>query len=222
MRKSFAYIEVDLDCRILVRLRGNPYVLSSIFLPSQYPYFYKKTQGMNIQEKIGQVVKRLRQVSHLTQEQLSGQCGMDQHYLSNIESGQRNVSVEVVERIASFFNLPLSSFFSLVEGVQDTPVQTVSSISANELEQGFVRYMKEHLLSERTIRKYSVDTPNSPSVQEIIKSVTGSTRNMYRVTDLHKLDKIIDKVSASDFDMIGHSMYSAGLKKFKQFLESIS
>ena len=132
------------------------------------------------------------------------------------------MSVEVVERIATFFNLPLSSFFSLVEGVQDTPVQTVSSISANELEQGFVRYMKEHLLSERTIKKYSSDTPNSPSVQEIIKSVTGLTKNMYRVTDLRALDKIIDKVSSSDFDMVGHSMYSAGLKKFKLFLQSIS
>lgn len=184
--------------------------------------FTKRSQGMNIQEKIGQVVKRLRQECHLTQEQLSGQCGMDQHYLSNIESGQRNVSVEVVERIATFFNLPLSSFFSLVEGFQDTPVQTVSSISANELEQGFVRYMKEHLLSERTIKKYSSDTPNSPSVQEIIKSVAGSTKNMYRVTDIHVLDKIIEKVASSNFDIIGNSMYSCGLKKYKQFLESIS
>jgi len=66
---------------------------------------------MNTQEKIGQIVKRLRQERHLSQEQLSSQCGIDQHYISNIESGQRNVSVEVVERLASFFNLSLSSFF---------------------------------------------------------------------------------------------------------------
>lgn len=192
------------------------------FLQANTRTFTKRTQGMNIQEKIGQVVKRLRQESHLTQEQLSGQCGIDQHYLSNIESGQRNVSVEVVERIATFFNLPLSSFFSLVEDIPDNPVQSVSNIPADVLEQGFARYMKEHHLSERTIRKYSVDTPNSPSVQEIIKSVTGSTRNMYRVTDLHILDKIIEKVAASSFDIIGNSMYSCGLKKYKQFLESIS
>ena len=46
---------------------------------------------MNIQEKIGQVVKGLRQESHLAQEQLSGQCGIDQHYLSNIESGRQQL-----------------------------------------------------------------------------------------------------------------------------------
>lgn len=177
---------------------------------------------MNIQEKIGQVVKRLRQECHLTQEQLSGQCGIDQHYLSNIESGQRNVSVEVVERLASFFNLSLSSFFSLVEAVKEAPVQAMSTIPALTLEQSFARYMKERLLSERTIRKYSIDTPNCPSVQAIIKSVTGSTSNMYRVTDLHILDKIIEKVAASSFDIVGNSMYSCGLKKYKQFLESIS
>ena len=177
---------------------------------------------MNTQEKIGQVVKRLRQERHLSQEQLSSQCGIDQHYLSNIESGQRNVSVEVVERLASFFNLSLSSFFSLVEAVKEAPVQAMSTIPALTLEQSFARYMKERLLSERTIRKYSIDTPNCPSVQAIIKSVTGSTSNMYRVTDLRALENIIEKVTASDFDVIGHSMYSAGLKKYKQFIESIS
>ncbi len=186
-----------------------------LFLP-------KDPRGMNTQEKIGQVVKRLRQESHLSQEQLSSQCGIDQHYLSNIESGQRNVSVEVVERLASFFNLSLSSFFSLVEAVKEAPVQAMSTIPALTLEQSFARYLKERLLSERTIRKYSIDTPNCPSVQAIIKSVTGSTSNMYRVTDLRVLENIIEKVSASDFDVIGHSMYSAGLKKYKQFIESIS
>lgn len=52
--------------------------------------------------------------------------------------------------------------------------------------------------------------------------VTDSTKNMYRVTDLHILDKIIEKVAASSFDIVGNSMYSCGLKKYKQFLESIS
>lgn len=128
----------------------------------------------------------------------------------------------MVERLASFFNLSLSSFFSLVEAVKEAPMQAMSTIPALTLEQSFARYMKERLLSERTIREYGIDTPNCPSVQTIIKSVTGSTSNMYRVTDLHILDKIIEKVAASSFDIVGNSMYSCGLKKYKQFLESIS
>lgn len=45
---------------------------------------------------------------------------------------------------------------------------------------------------------------------------------MYDVSDIVMLDRIIERVANSDFNIIGHSMYSAGLKKFKLFLQSIS
>ena len=88
------------------------------------------------------------------------------------------------------------------------------------IEEDFVLFMRMRGLSERTIKKYSVDTPNSPSVQAIIQDETGVTDNMYHITSIAVIDRIIDRVSASAFDMIGHSMYSAGLKKYKAFLES--
>ena len=40
------------------------------------------------------------------------QCGIDQHYISNIENGQRTLSVDMVERVASFFGLSLSQFLA--------------------------------------------------------------------------------------------------------------
>lgn len=175
---------------------------------------------MNTIEKIGQVIKLLRAEHGLSQEQLSSQCGIDQHYISNIERGQRNVSIDILERFSSFFGMTLSQFFSCVESIDDRLYCPSSGLTAEFLEEGFVRFMREQKLSERTINKYSADTPNSPSVQRIIKDVTGYTDNMYNVRDLELLDKIIAKVSASEFDQIGHSMYSAGLKKYKLFLGS--
>ena len=175
---------------------------------------------MTTQEKIGLVIKRLRINHHLSQEQLSCQSGIDQHYLSNIECGQRSVSVKIVERVAVFFGLSLAQFFTLVDNIRDQSSLASPGIVFKSVEKDFVRFLKEQCLSERTIRKYSVDTPNSPSVQSIIKSETGLTNNMYRISDLAVLDRIIARVSNSDFDRIGHSMYSAGLKKYKAFLES--
>lgn len=43
---------------------------------------------------------------------------------------------------------------------------------------------------------------------------------MYHLHDISEIDSIIQKVLDSDFDKIGHSMYSAGLKKYKAFLLS--
>ena len=38
---------------------------------------------------------------------------------------------------------------------------------------------------------------------------------MYRLNDIREIDSIIQKVLDSDFDRVGHSMYSAGLKNTK-------
>lgn len=175
---------------------------------------------MTTQEKIGLVIKQLRTNQHLSQEQLSNQCGVDQHYISNIECGLRSVSVEIIERVASFFGLSLSQFFAHVDSIQDRTSITPPDVSVESIEQDFARFLKDRLLSDRTVQKYSVSTPNCPSVREIIKTETGLTDNMYRVTDPVVLDRIIDRVIHSDFDLTGHKMYSNGLKKFKDYLES--
>ena len=176
---------------------------------------------MNTYERIGQAIKRLRSNRGLTQEQFSDQCGVDQHYISNIERGKRSVSVDIIERIASYFGMSLSQFFESVERF-DEPTSVASDLPTNSIVQQFANFMKAKNLSERTIKKNSYDTPNSHSVQEIITSLTGYTKNMYDVRDIAMLDRIIERVANSDFNIIGHSMYSAGLKKFKLFLQSIS
>ena len=73
---------------------------------------------MNTLEKIGKFIKALRTKKGLSQEMLCSQCGIDQHYISNIEKGYRNLSVEIVERVASFFGLSLSQFFAGVEAYE--------------------------------------------------------------------------------------------------------
>lgn len=178
-----------------------------------------KCHIMNTLEKIGQLTKRLRCARGLSQEQFCIQCGIDQHYISNIENGQRNLSIAFIEKIGAFFNMSLSQFFSEVERISDnpTPQPTQSDDSTKER---FIAYMLNQGLSGRTVEKYSNGTPNSISVQQIIRSVTGRTDDMYHLHDISEIDAIIQKVLDSDFDRIGHSMYSAGLKKYKAFLLS--
>lgn len=177
---------------------------------------------MNTQEKIGRIIKDLRVKRGLSQEQFCDQCGIDQHYISNIENGQRNLSIDIIERIASFFGLSLSQFFVKVETYKESIYcETIQTSCRKDFRQeDFFRYMVLQGLSDSTITKYSVDVPNSPSVQDIIMSVTGKTDNMYHLTDSNQLELVIEKVVESDFNKIGHSLYSAGLKKYLKFLDS--
>ena len=192
---------------------------------------------MNTLQKIGNVTKNMRNARGLSQEQFCNLCGIDQHYISNIENGQRNLSIDVIERISKFFGLTLTQFFAAVEAVtekaddnfghEDEPAKreyisrtsyTHRSNHITDPQTSFADYIRRQGRSKGTVDKYSSNTPNCLDVQKIIKEVTGTTSNMYSVTDIHLLDEIIRRVRYSEFDEIGHCMYSAGLKKYKQYL----
>ena len=50
-------------------------------------------------ERVGARVRQLRKAAGLTQEQLARRAGMDYKYLGSVERGERNVTLENLERI---------------------------------------------------------------------------------------------------------------------------
>lgn len=55
---------------------------------------------MDVRERIGLNVQRLRRAKDLSQEELAARADVHQTYLSGVERGKRNASVLVLERIA--------------------------------------------------------------------------------------------------------------------------
>ncbi len=64
-----------------------------------------------IQSQLGQRVKQLRLQKGLSQEALAERCGLDRTYVSGIERGVRNPTLEVLHIIASGLNIDLASLF---------------------------------------------------------------------------------------------------------------
>ena len=178
---------------------------------------------MNTQQRIGKVIKDLRTKRGLSQAQLSTQSGVDQHYISDIENGLRNPSVEVVECLAKFFGFTLSRFFVEVETWDECIASKISyMVIGGSEKESFFRYMLGLHLSESTAKQYSESVPNSKRVMAIIKDLSDSkTDNMYHIHDEILLGKIIDKVADSNFDKDGKRMYSCGLKKYLQYLRHL-
>ena len=67
---------------------------------------------MNIKEKFGQKVKTLREEKGISIEHLANISSVDRNYISDIEKGKRNVSIEVMEKIISAFELEFTAFFN--------------------------------------------------------------------------------------------------------------
>lgn len=67
---------------------------------------------MNIKEKFGQKVKQLREEKDFSIEYLANISNVDRNYISDIEKGKRNVSIEIMEKIINAFNIDFTTFFN--------------------------------------------------------------------------------------------------------------
>jgi transcriptional regulator with XRE-family HTH domain len=62
--------------------------------------------------RFGKRLRVLRQRRGWTQLQLGERLGLDRGYISDIENGKRNVSLEVLEIIATGFEMSVSGLLS--------------------------------------------------------------------------------------------------------------
>ena len=69
----------------------------------------------DIAVRFGQAVRKLRLEQKLSQEELAERCDLHRTYISDIELGKRNVSLENIERIATALERPLWEFFREME-----------------------------------------------------------------------------------------------------------
>ena len=67
--------------------------------------------GMDIKLKIGQRIKELRKELELSQESLAYKAEVDRTYVTDVENGRRNVSVEILERLIKALDISFSEFF---------------------------------------------------------------------------------------------------------------
>ena len=67
---------------------------------------------MNIKEKFGQKVKQLREEKGFSIEHLANISNVDRNYISDIEKGKRNVSIEVIEKITKGLETDFATFFN--------------------------------------------------------------------------------------------------------------
>ena len=69
----------------------------------------------NILIRFGQTVRNIRLKQNISQEELAERCGLHRTYISDVELGKRNVSLENIDRIAKSLNISLSALFMEVE-----------------------------------------------------------------------------------------------------------
>jgi transcriptional regulator with XRE-family HTH domain len=70
---------------------------------------------MDIKLKVGQRIRELRKKLELSQEALANEAEVDRTYMTDVENGRRNISVEVLEKIIMALKVSYSEFFNSKE-----------------------------------------------------------------------------------------------------------
>ncbi|WP_316233767.1 helix-turn-helix transcriptional regulator [Bradyrhizobium sp. SZCCHNPS2010] len=66
---------------------------------------------MRLQDRVGLNIQDLRRAKRLSQEELADMCRVHQTYLSGVETGKRNPSLLVLERIATALGVDPEELF---------------------------------------------------------------------------------------------------------------
>ncbi len=66
---------------------------------------------MSIQSRVSRNIQRIRRAKDLSQEEVAHRADIHQTYLRGVETGKRNPSILVVERIAKALGVDVSEIF---------------------------------------------------------------------------------------------------------------
>lgn len=64
---------------------------------------------------LGLAVRRLRTVAGYSQEAFAAKCGVHRTYMTDVERGKRNVSLDIIERIAKGLGVDTGQLFAEAE-----------------------------------------------------------------------------------------------------------
>ncbi len=65
----------------------------------------------DIKRRFGIKVRQMRLEKGLSQESFADRCGLHRTYIGAVERGERNISIENIEKIAKALGVPISSLF---------------------------------------------------------------------------------------------------------------
>jgi len=70
-----------------------------------------KFNSMNIKQRIGQRIRELRTKMGISQEQLALRSELDRTYMTSVENGKRNISIQNIEKIIDALETTFEEFF---------------------------------------------------------------------------------------------------------------
>jgi transcriptional regulator with XRE-family HTH domain len=64
-----------------------------------------------VQKKLGKKIAELRKKRGFSQEDFAHECGFHRSYMGAVERGEKNITIQMVERVAKTLKISLAELF---------------------------------------------------------------------------------------------------------------
>lgn len=107
------------------------------------------TENINMGERI----KYLRKKNNLTQKNIAGFLNVNQSFISKVEKGERSLSLDALEKLATLFGINLQTFYTDINEIgilsfdfrtneiTNEDLRTISDINRIALNLGYITKM---------------------------------------------------------------------------------
>ncbi|MBD2123412.1 helix-turn-helix transcriptional regulator [Trichocoleus sp. FACHB-262] len=72
----------------------------------------KEDKPQNINQRFGKAIRQRRRELDLSQQELAKQTGLHRTYISDIERGERNPTLENIEKLAKALDISIAQLFT--------------------------------------------------------------------------------------------------------------
>lgn len=73
---------------------------------------------------VGANIKEIRKQKKMTQEELAEKCGLQTSYLAGVERGDRNITLQTLEKITVGLEINAKDLFELDSPMKQLPIET--------------------------------------------------------------------------------------------------
>lgn len=70
---------------------------------------------LSLRQRFGRAIRRLREKADYSQEAFADRCGLHRTYMGSVERGERNISLDNIEKIAKGLGLTVGQLFAETE-----------------------------------------------------------------------------------------------------------
>lgn len=72
-------------------------------------------EEINLKKKFGLAIRKKRLEKNISQEKFAEKVGLHRTYISEVERGERNISLENISKIANGLDMSISELFLVIE-----------------------------------------------------------------------------------------------------------